>query len=57
MNEEGNGRFQNRTDIKMIVGEALNRLSSLDGMSFEVYKSLVLPELLRIIKESQDSLS
>jgi len=37
-------------DIKMIVGENLHRLSSLEGATLEVYIEKVLPGLLDLVE-------
>ena len=50
-------RDKERTELKILVGESINRLSSLDGLTIELYEKEVLPKLIQIILESNDVLS
>ena len=50
-------RDKERTELKILVGESINRLSSLDGLTIEMYEKEVLPKLIQIILESNDPLS
>ena len=50
-------RDKERVELKIIVGEAINRLSSLDGLTIDIYEKEVLPKLIQIILESNDVLS
>ena len=50
-------RDKERTELKVLVGESINRLSSLDGLTIELYEKEVLPKLIQIILESNDPLS
>ena len=50
-------RDKERTELKILVGESINRLSSLDGLTVELYEKEVLPKLIQIILESNDVLS
>lgn len=48
---------KDRNDLKVLIGESLQRLTSLDGVNLEVYKTIVLPKLLDLIRTSKDGLS
>ena len=50
-------RDKERNELKILVGESINRLSSLDGLTLEIYEKEVLPKLITIILESNDILS
>ena len=50
-------RDKERVELKTLVGESINRLSSLDGLTLEIYEKEVLPKLIQIILESNDVLS
>ena len=50
-------RDKERNELKILVGESINRLSSLDGLTIEIYEKEVLPKLITIILESNDILS
>ena len=50
-------RDKERVELKILVGESINRLSSLDGLTIELYEKEVLPKLIQIIIESNDILS
>ena len=46
-----------RNELKILVGENITRLSSLDGLSLELYQKDVLPKIISILLESKDTLS
>ena len=50
-------RDKERVELKTIVGESVNRLSSLDGLTLELYEKEILPKLVQIILDSNDILS
>ena len=50
-------RDKERVELKTLVGESINRLSSLDGLTQEIYEKDVLPKLIQIILDSNDVLS
>ncbi|EGR30479.1 vacuolar sorting protein, putative [Ichthyophthirius multifiliis] len=50
-------REQERIDLKLTVGENLHRLSSLEGVNLELYKSTVLPKLIEIVTSTKDAIS
>jgi vacuolar protein sorting-associated protein 35 len=50
-------REKERIDLKITVGENIHRLSSLEGVNSEIYKTVVLPKLLEMILSSEDAIS
>ena len=50
-------RDKERGDLKLLIGENINRLSSLEGLSLDLYKQKIFPKLTEILLESRDSLS
>ena len=50
-------RDKERNELKTLVGESITRLSSLEGLTVEIYEKDVLPKLINIIQESNDPLS
>jgi vacuolar protein sorting-associated protein 35 len=59
-NVEGNEKIlreKERNELKILVGESINRLSSLDGLTLELYEKEVLPKIIQIILDSNDALS
>ena len=54
---EKNLREKERVELKILVGESINRLSSLDGLTIDIYEKEVLPKLIQIILESNDVMS
>lgn len=50
-------RDKERLDLKILIGENINRLSSLEGLSLELYQSKILPKLTEILLENRDSIS
>jgi vacuolar protein sorting-associated protein 35 len=50
-------REKERNELKVLVGENIIRLSSLNGLSLEIYKENVLPKVVNILLESKDALS
>ena len=50
-------RDKERVELKTLVGESINRLSSLDGLTIDIYEKEVLPKLIQIIIDSNDALS
>jgi vacuolar protein sorting-associated protein 35 len=56
----GNERLlkeKERNELKVLVGENITRLSSLEGLSLEIYQNDVLPKIITILLESKDQLS
>ena len=50
-------RDKERGELKILIGENINRLSSLEGLSLELYKDKILPKLIEILLENRDALS
>ena len=50
-------RDKERGDLRLLIGENINRLSSLGGVSLDLYKTKILPKLIEIIIDSKDYLS
>jgi len=46
-----------RNELRVTVGENIIRLSSLDGLTYEIYKNTVLPKILEIIVICKDTLA
>ena len=57
MGDEKILRDKERLDLKILIGENINRLSSLEGLSLELYKNKILPKLTEILLENRDSIS
>ena len=55
--EEKKLREKDRNELKILVGENIIRLASLEGLNNEIYQNQVLPKILNIIIESKDQLS
>ena len=57
---EGNDkklRQKERDELKILIGESINKLSSLESLTKEIYEEQILPKLLKIILDSKDILS
>lgn len=50
-------RDKERNELKVLVGENLIRLASLESVTIEKYREDILPFLLNIVLESKDSMS
>ncbi|CAG9309909.1 unnamed protein product [Blepharisma stoltei] len=50
-------REKERNDLRVTVGENINRLSSLQGVNIDVYQELVLPKILEIAVSNKDAIS
>jgi len=46
-----------RNELRVTVGENIIRLSSLEGLTYEIYKENVLPKILEIIVICKDTLA
>jgi vacuolar protein sorting-associated protein 35 len=46
-----------RKELQQTVGENINRLSNLNGVTFEIYKSIVLPRILDIVVICKDTMA
>jgi vacuolar protein sorting-associated protein 35 len=50
-------REKERNELKILVGENIVRLASLNGLTLEIYRDEVLPKIINILLESKDQLS
>jgi len=50
-------RQKEREELKILVGESISKLSSLESLTQEIYEQQILPKLLKIIIDSKDVLS
>ena len=53
---EKNLRDKERSDLRILIGENINRLSSLEGLSLELYQQKILPKIIEILLEKKDTL-
>ncbi len=56
-NRDKSKRESDRNDVNMLIGENIVRLSNLDGVDLEKYKSTVMPRLVDIIQNCKDPIS
>jgi vacuolar protein sorting-associated protein 35 len=49
-------REKERDELKILIGESMNKLSSLENLNIDLYEKNVLPRLLDIIINSKDKL-
>ena len=49
-------REKERDELKVLIGESMTKLSSLENLNLELYEETVLPKLLNIILNSKDKL-
>ena len=50
-------REKERDELKILIGESMTKLSSLENLNLDIYEQNVLPRLLNIIINSKDKLS
>lgn len=50
-------REKERNELKVLVGENITRLSSLQGLTLQIYQEEVLPKIINILLDSKDQLS
>lgn len=46
-----------RNELRVTVGENIIRISSLDGLTFDLYNTVVLPKIMEIIVASKDAMA
>ena len=56
-NTDISSSLKEREQLKILIGENITRLSSLNCVNVEVYQKKVLPKIIEILLESKDSLS
>ena len=49
-------REKERDELKILIGESMNKLSSLENLNLELYEQTILPKLINIILSSKDRL-
>jgi vacuolar protein sorting-associated protein 35 len=50
-------REQERNELRVTVGENIIRLSNLNGVTYDIYKSIVLPRILDIVVICKDTMA
>lgn len=50
-------REKERNELRILVGENIVRLSSMDGLDLDMYQLEILPKIVEILLESKDQLS
>lgn len=55
--KEKTKRERERMDLKVTIGENVTRLSNLEGVSLDTYKTKVLPKIMDIVVTSKDTIS
>lgn len=55
--KEKSKRERERLDLKVVIGENVTRLSNLEGVTLDTYKTKVLPKLMDLVVSSKDPIS
>ena len=55
--QERKKRERERSELRLLVGSNLERLSQLDGITLEIYQSTILPHVLQQITDCNDTLA
>ena len=50
-------REQERSELKITVGENIIRLSNLSGVNFPIYQETVLPKILEMVVQCKDTMA
>lgn len=50
-------KIKEREDLKILIGENLMRISSLEGVNVKIYREEVLPKMITLLKESKDAMT
>lgn len=56
-NKDKEQKETERNELKVTVGENIIRLGNLEGMTYEIYKTVVLPKILDIIVICKDPIA
>jgi len=56
-NKDKEQRELERNELRVTVGENIIRLSNLEGVTFEVYQSTVLPRILEMVVMCKDTMA
>jgi vacuolar protein sorting-associated protein 35 len=46
-----------RSELRVTVGENIIRLGNLEGLTYDIYKSVVLPKILEIVVICKDAMA
>jgi len=55
--KEREQREVERNELRVTVGENIIRLSNLNGVTYDIYKSIVLPRILEIVVMCKDTMA
>jgi vacuolar protein sorting-associated protein 35 len=50
-------REKERNDLRILVGKSLERLSNLEGVNLDLYRTIVLPKTLDVVVKSNDKMA
>ena len=56
-NKDKEQREVERSELRVTVGENIIRLGHLEGLTYDIYKTLVLPKILDIIVICKDPMA
>ena len=56
-NKDKEQREAERSELRVTVGENIIRLGNLEGLTYEIYKTVVLPKILDIIVICKDPMA
>jgi vacuolar protein sorting-associated protein 35 len=56
-NKDKEQREVERNELKITVGENIIRLSNLNGVTFGIYKEIVLPRILEMVIQCKDTMA
>lgn len=56
-NKEKTRRERERLDLKVVIGENVTRLSNLEGVNLDLYRTKVLPKLIELVVACKDPIS
>lgn len=56
-NKDKDQRESERNELKITVGENIIRLSNLNGVTFGIYKEIVLPRILEMVVQCKDTMA
>lgn len=56
-NRDKDQREVERNELRVTVGENIIRLGNLEGLTYDIYKTVVLPKILEIIVICKDTMA
>lgn len=56
-NRDKDHREVERNELRVTVGENIIRLGNLEGLTYDIYKTVVLPKILEIIVICKDTMA